>query len=64
MNADPRIEDLQILLSHQGLVIEDLSEEVRRQGAAIDRLEAVLRQFADRLQQAEPAPAIDRPPHY
>ncbi len=68
MSADPAILALQELTAHQGLAIEELSDEVRRQGETIDRLEKTLRELAQRFlsleEVATPRPEITRPPHY
>lgn len=59
---------LQELTAHQGRTIEELSEEVRRQGESLDRLERTLRELAQRFLALEdvatPRPEITRPPHY
>ncbi|WP_156386779.1 SlyX family protein [Aureimonas sp. Leaf454] len=64
MNAEAEIAELQMLLAHQGRVIEDLSDEIRRQGLAIDRLQAAVRGMEERVETMEPRPEVTRPPHY
>lgn len=68
MSADETIRSLQELTAHQGRTIEELSEEVRRQGISVDRLEKTLRELAQRFLALEdvatPRPEITRPPHY
>lgn len=68
MSNDPAILALQELTAHQSRTIEDLSEEVRRQGETIDRLEKTLRELAQRFLSLEevvtPRPEITKPPHY
>jgi SlyX protein len=68
MSADPAILALQELTAHQGRTIEELSDELRRQGAVIDRLEKTLRELAQRFlaleEVAAPRPEITKPPHY
>ncbi len=66
--SESRITELEIALAHQGHTIEEMSAEMARQGAAIDRLEKTLRQLAERflaLEESAQGPAeITRPPHY
>ena len=73
MAVDPgetagRLEAMEMAAAHQGLAIETLSDEVRRQGEAIDRLEAALRRLLGRFDALEeiaaPMPDATRPPHY
>ena len=66
--AAARILALEEQAAHQARVIEDLSEEVRRQGALVDRLLLELTRQRERM--GEIADAVEgpheatRPPHY
>jgi len=66
--TDTRVTELEIRLAHQERVIEELSDELARQGALLDRTEKTLRQLAERFLALEEAsaPAVEatRPPHY
>lgn len=66
--AQARIVELQTQIAHQERVIEELSQEVRRQGETVDQLEKTLRELAQRFlaleEVATPRPEITRPPHY
>ena len=68
MSGHDAILKLQELTAHQARTIEELSDEVRRQGEAVDRLEKTLRELAGRFlaleEGATPRPEITRPPHY
>ena len=64
MSQESRLTELEVLIAHQARVIEELSDEIRRQGTAIDRLQAAFRSIDDRVQTMEPRPEITRPPHY
>ncbi|WP_152044515.1 SlyX family protein [Aureimonas psammosilenae] len=64
---DPRIRHLEETLSYQALALEEMSDELRRQGLVIDDLMRALRHLGERFQSVEdalPAPEITRPPHY
>ncbi|WP_185984687.1 SlyX family protein [Aureimonas mangrovi] len=67
-DAEGRIVELEAAIAHQGVAIEELSDEVRRQGQVIDRLEKTLRELAERFLALEdvatPRPEITKPPHY
>ncbi|KAB0682718.1 SlyX family protein [Aureimonas leprariae] len=65
--SDERIRHLEETIAHQSIAIEDLSEEVRRQGLLIDELQRSIRLLAERFASVEaalPAPEITKPPHY
>jgi SlyX protein len=64
MSEPSRITELEVQIAHQARVIEELSDEIRRQGVAIDRLQAAVRGMEDRVETMEPRPEITRPPHY
>jgi SlyX protein len=65
-----RIEAAEIEISHLSRMIEDLSDEVARQGDQIDRLNARLQTLLDRLSKQhdgdDGAPPLEeqRPPHW
>ncbi len=64
-----RLTELEIALTHQERVAEELSEIVRVQAGRLDRVERALTQLAERLAeleaQAASRPAADtRPPHW
>lgn len=59
---DARIEALEVRLAHQDQTLHELGEEVYRQQREIARLEAVVRELADRLAAAEAERTPDRPP--
>ena len=66
-DRDARITELEIALTHHQAVADDLSEIVREHAGRIDRLEARLAQFAQRLAAVEAAlpggePDPDAPP--
>jgi SlyX protein len=67
-DAQAKIVDLETTIAHQGVAIEELSDEVRRQSMVIDRLEKTLRELAERFLALEdvatPRPEITKPPHY
>jgi SlyX protein len=62
-----RILHLEETVAHQGVTVEELSAEVRRQGLLIDDLRGALRLLGERFASVEaalPAPEIAKPPHY
>ena len=65
---EKRIEDLEIMAAHQAQMIEDLSEELQRASAAIERMQRSLRSLGDRFEAladgAMPRPENTKPPHY
>ncbi|MCW4115950.1 SlyX family protein [Aurantimonas sp. MSK8Z-1] len=68
MTDSDRITELEIALAHQTRIAEELSEEVRRQGRVVDRMERALRELGERFltleEVAMPRPEITKPPHY
>jgi len=66
--TDTRVTELEIRLAHQERVIEELSDELVRQGSALDRTTRTLQQLAERFlaleEAAAPAAEATRPPHY
>lgn len=66
--SEDRVMALELAVAHQGRTIEEMSAEMARQGAAIDRLEKTLRQLAERFlaleESAQGAAEATRPPHW
>ena len=56
------------MAAHQAQMIEDLSDELQRAFAAIDRMQRRVTSLAERLQSVEdvamPRPENTKPPHY
>ena len=65
---DGRVTALERAIAHQARTVEELSDEIRRQGETIDRLEKTLRALAQRFLDLEDnsmgQPENGRPPHY
>ncbi len=63
---DQRLTELEIALSHQDRVVEELSEILRDHAERLARLETLVSRLADRIAIAEShlddAPTEDRPP--
>ena len=61
-----RFERLETALAHAEATVEELSDELRRQGDEIDRLRLIVgrltRSLAAMAANDEPAPPADRPP--
>lgn len=70
MSQDHRLTELEIALTHQEALVEDLNTIVRDQADRLDRLEARLFHLATRLAEAEASlpgdgpEAHQPPPHY
>ena len=68
MTSESRIDNLEAILAHQAAIIEDLSEEVRRQWQTIERLQKAEHALRERFQALEDVagsrPEAARPPHY
>lgn len=67
--AESRLTDLEIALTHQEALVEDLNAIVREQAERIDRLERAFGELARRLAGAleemeAPPEANVRPPHW
>ena len=63
-----RIDALEEALAHQGRALDEMSDELRRQGDTIERLRRELLDMREGLGRVEdamggPAPA-EKPPHY
>lgn len=61
-----RLDDLEILSTHQARQIEDLNEVVTRQTAELDTLRRRLTVMAQRLadMEGDAPPSAERPPHW
>ncbi len=65
MNIDERLADLEIRITHQEDMIEELNKEIYRQQVKINDIEAILKALAARLVDIESdRPINERPPHY
>ena len=68
MSSESRIDDLEMTAAHQARVIEELSEEIRRQWEAIEQLQKTARGLRDAFQALEDVagqrPEATKPPHY
>jgi SlyX protein len=64
--TDDRVTELEIALSHQQAMLDELSEVVHRQAEELTVLRRALVQLRDRLLEAgqddAPPPSVDRPP--
>ena len=66
MNHADRIDQMESTIAHQGRSIEELSDMVREQWLAIDRLQKAVRQLVDQSDAigGGSAPEVTKPPHY
>lgn len=65
MNIDERLADLEIRITHQEDMIEELNKEIYRQQVKINDIETILKALAARLVDIESdRPINERPPHY
>lgn len=65
MNTDERLTDLEIRLTHQEDMIDELNKVIYRQQVKISDLESLLKELAVRLVDIESdRPLNERPPHY
>lgn len=65
MTIDERLTDLEIRITHQEDMIDELNKVIYRQQVKISDLEAILKEFAVRLVDIESdRPLNERPPHY
>lgn len=68
MSGESRIDGLEMTAAHQARVIEELSEEIRRQWEAIEQLQKTVRGLRDAFQALEDGagqrPEATKPPHY
>ncbi len=65
MNTDERLTDLEIRLTHQEDMIDELNKVIYRQQVKISDLESLLKELAVRLVDIESGrPLNERPPHY
>ncbi|WP_245413764.1 SlyX family protein [Fulvimarina endophytica] len=62
-----RLEDLEVLTSHQAKTIEELSDELAKAFAAIRQIQRKQEHLTDRIGAVEDGgnrPEITKPPHY
>lgn len=63
-----RLDELEILATHQARTIEELNETILRQGKSIDRLERLVEALVVRFRAVEehvqPEISATRPPHW
>ena len=65
MNTEERLTDLEIRLTHQEDMIDELNKVIYRQQVKISDLEYLLKELAVRLVDIESGrPLNERPPHY
>ncbi len=65
MTIDERLTDLEIRITHQEDMIDELNKVIYRQQVKISDLEAILKEFAARLVDIESdRPLNEPPPHY
>lgn len=65
MNTDERLTDLEIRLTHQEDMIDELNKVIYRQQVKISDLESLLKELAVRLVDIESdRPLNEPPPHY
>ncbi|EJN09730.1 SlyX family protein [Herbaspirillum sp. YR522] len=69
MSSEDRIIDIEMKLSHQEHLVDELNRTVYRQQQKIDELEMLLGALAKRFKELasdsqDRAPANERPPHY
>ena len=66
--SEQRFIDIEMKLSHQEYLIEELNQVVRTQQEALDQLEMlvknVVKKFNERATDPEIGPANEKPPHY
>ncbi len=65
MNIDERLTDLEIRITHQEDMIDELNKVIYRQQVKISDLETILKELAVRIVDIESnRPSNERPPHY
>jgi SlyX protein len=66
MDADKRIDDLEIRLAHQDKMLADMSDMITQQWQKIEALERQLRRVDEEMQSLDLADAhpVTKPPHY
>lgn len=67
MSDDDRFINIEIKLSDQENVVDNLNRTIYEQGRRIDQLEAMVAKLAEHvrtLRDAGQGPVNDRPPHY
>lgn len=67
MIDEDRFMNIEIKLSHQENVVDDLNRTIYEQGRRIDQLEAMVAKLAEHvrtMRDAGQGPVNERPPHY
>lgn len=66
MSADERLTEIEIKVSHQDLLLEQLSDVLFQQQKTIDELEKKLTKLEKKVSEEplEMGPAGQKPPHY
>ena len=59
-----KLELLEERFAHAQRMMDEMSEELRRQGMEVDRLKLELMRQRERLEALEEPPEATRPPHY
>jgi SlyX protein len=65
--SEDRLIDLEMKITHQELLIEQLSKALYQQQMQLDQLDATLKALGKRLQnggEGDFGPANEKPPHY
>lgn len=67
-DIDARLRALEETVAHQAYTIDEMSEEMARQGRELDQVRTKLETMASRFltleEQVQETPPITRPPHY
>lgn len=64
MTNDQRLIEIEIKVSHQDVLLEELHGVICRQQETIDKLEFSLNKLVDRIQGDSAQPESVKPPHY
>ena len=68
MDKSRRLTELEEMVAHQSIALEELSQTVAKQWDEMDRmkrkLDALTARFLDLEDATAPAPEITKPPHY
>lgn len=61
---EDRVATLEGHIAHQEATQQDMSDMIARQWDEIDRLTRTLKLLHDQVRDAQPAPEVQKPPHY